>query len=169
MKMTSLGSLTNSAFKHTKRVAAVVTTGLALATASVPSQAAVEVVTGTLDATTVPFGVDLLAYDFSSGNYALTVLGSPVLSLFTTSYAPVSPITSGVPGVTTYSFAGLSGSYLISLFGVADSPYTLVMSGTGTITPTAVPEPESYALALAGLGAVAVLMRRRRHGDDKRS
>ncbi|MBC7700373.1 PEP-CTERM sorting domain-containing protein [Aquabacterium sp.] len=165
MQMTSLGILTGAAFKSSKRVAAIVATGLALATASVSSQA-VEVVVGTLDVTPTPFGIDLLAYDFSSGNYAFTVVGSPMLSLFTTSYSPISPITSGVPGVTTYSFAGLSGSYLISLFGAPSAPYTLVMSGTGTITPTAVPEPESYVLALAGLGAVGTLMRRRRNSDN---
>jgi hypothetical protein len=50
MHMTSLGRLTGSAFKSSKRVAAMVATGLALATASVSSQA-VEVVVGTLDVT----------------------------------------------------------------------------------------------------------------------
>jgi len=165
MQKTLLSRLTGSALKSSKRVVAMAATGLALATASVSSQANVVVVSGTLDPTIVPFGLDLLPYDFTSGNYAFTVLGSPVLTLFTTSYSPISPVTSGVPGVTTYSFAGLSGSYLISLFGAASAPYTLVMSGTGTITPT-VPEPESFALALAGLGAVATIMRRRRNFDN---
>ena len=165
MKMNELSRLTGSALKNSRRVAAVVVTGLALAAGS-SAQAGVVTFSGTLDPAG-PFGHDLLAYDFTAGNYIFTVVGSPVLSLFTAAYAPISPITSGAPGITAYTFANLTaGSYLVSLFGAANVPYTLVMAGTGAVTPTAVPEPESLALALAGLGSAGILMRRRRNDNN---
>jgi PEP-CTERM motif-containing protein len=154
----SLGTLKNVAVNNGKRMLAVAATGLALATASVSSHA-LEVF-GTLDPLSGPFGLDELALTFTPGTYGFTVVGPVTFSLYTSTYTPVAvTASSGFGLVTSYTFASLSGPYIVDLFGLAGASYKLGVLGTGTVS--SVPEPQSLVLALAGIGVLAFVSRRR--------
>ena len=144
-----------------QRVAGVAT-GLAMATASLPSHA-IEV-TGSLPAVVVPplgtIGVEGLTFNFTPGDYLFSVIGPVAVSLYTPTNSTISPtLVSGLPGLMSYTFTGLSGVYTLGLFGAVGAEYKVGILGTGIVT--AVPEPESVALALGGLGVLGFMARRR--------
>ncbi|RZL00454.1 MAG: PEP-CTERM sorting domain-containing protein [Rubrivivax sp.] len=158
MKMNSVTVVKNKVMKRGKQLAAIAATGLALATASLPSHALE--VSGTLDPLVGVFGLDELALAFTPGTYAFTVVGPVTFSLYTPSYTPVAfTSSSGFGLVSTYTFASLSGSYIVDLFGLSGASYKVGILGTGTVS--SVPEPESLVMALAGLGVLVFVSRRR--------
>jgi MYXO-CTERM domain-containing protein len=158
MKINPVTTLKNKVLKSGKQLMAVAATGLALATASMPSQALE--VSGTLDPAFSVFGLDELTLSFTSGTYAFTVVGPVTFSLYTPTYTPVAFTSStGVGLVSSYTFASLSGPYIVDLFGLNGASYKLSVIGTGTVS--SVPEPESLGLALAGLGVLVFVSRRR--------
>lgn len=156
-------TMTHNVSRHVARAIAVAATGAALMLASAPSQALEA--SGTLVAAPIPvppfvIGVAGLSFNFTPGDYLISVVGPVSIGLFTPATTLVSPVfTSGLPGLSSYTFAGLSGTYTLDLFGAPGASYTVGIVGTGTVTP--VPEPESVAMAFAGLGVLGFLARRR--------
>ncbi len=155
--------MTHQVSRHLVRAVAVAAMGATLALASAPSRALE--VSGTLGPVAVPYppgliGMAGMSFNFTPGDYLISVVAPVSIALFTPATTLVSPLyTSGLPGLSSYTFSGLSGTYTLDLFGAPGASYTVGIIGTGTVTP--VPEPESVAMAFAGLGVLGFLARRR--------
>jgi hypothetical protein len=149
--------------RHWVRAIAAAAMGATLAMAG-GSVRALEV-SGTLGPVVVPYppgliGMAGLSFNVTPGDYLISVVGPVSIALFTPATALVSPLyTSGLPGLSSYTFSALSGAYTLDLFGAPGASYTVGILGTGTVT--LVPEPQSVARAFAGLGALGFLARRR--------